>query len=86
MFAKHEIVVQERFFHSQWFGILTDLDPERLISGVKERVKVEAVERRRKKAERLRRKNEKDMKQLLWLLTDAGAELMPEKIRELKFL
>ena len=32
-FAKHEIVVQERFFHSQWFGILTDLDPERLISG-----------------------------------------------------
>lgn len=67
-------------------GILTDLDPERLISGVKERVKVEAVERRRKKAERLRRKNEKDMKQLLWLLTDAGAELMPEKIRELKFL
>ena len=44
-FAKHEIVVQERFFHSQWFGILTDLDPERLISGVKERVKVEAVER-----------------------------------------
>lgn len=40
----------------------------------------------RKKAERLRRKNEKDMKQLLWLLTDAGAELMPEKIRELKFL
>lgn len=85
-FAKHEIVVQERFFHSQWFGILTDLDTERLISGVKERVKVEAVERRRKKAERLRRKNEKDMKQLLWLLTDAGAELMPEKIRELKFL
>ena len=79
-------MVQERFFHSQWFGILTDLDPERLISGVKERVKVEAVERRRKKAERLRRKNEKDMKQLLWLLTDAGAELMPEKIRELKFL
>ena len=55
-FAKHEIVVQERFFHSQWFGILTDLDPERLISGVKERVKIEAVERRRKKAERLCRK------------------------------
>ena len=55
-FAKHEIVVQEKFFHSQWFGILTDLDPERLISGVKERVKIEAVERRRKKAERLRRK------------------------------
>lgn len=85
-FAKHEIVVQEKFFHSQWFGILTDLDPERLILGVKERVKIEAVERRRKKAERLRRKNEKDMKQLLWLLTDAGAELIPEKIRELKFL
>lgn len=78
--------MQEKFFHSQWFGILTDLDPERLISGVKERVKIEAVERRRKKAERLRRKNEKDMKQLLWLLTDAGVELVPEKIRELKFL
>ena len=85
-FAKQEILVQERFFHSQWFGILTDLDPERLISGVKERVKIEAVERRKRKAERLRKKNEKDMKQLLQLLTDAGAELVPEKIRKLKFL
>lgn len=26
----------ERFFRSDWFGMLTDLDPERLIAGLRE--------------------------------------------------
>lgn len=83
--ARHDKRALEHFFHSQWYGVLTDLDPERLICGVEERVRKETVERRKRKAEQLRKKNEKDKKLLLQLLTDAGAELVPEKIRMLQF-
>lgn len=48
----------EKFFRSQWYGVLTELDPERLMAGVKENVQHEMNERRRKKAEKLRRKAE----------------------------
>ena len=54
-----------------------------LISGVQARVKVEAVERRRRRAENLRRKAEREMKKLVKLLTEAGAALTPENIRAL---
>ena len=40
----------ERFFHSPWYEALTDLDADRLIEGVKERVHQEAAKRRKKKA------------------------------------
>ena len=83
--ARHDKRALEYFFHSQWYGVLTDLDPERLISGVEERVRKETVERRKRKAEQLRKKNAKDKKLLLQLLTNAGAELAPEKIRSLQF-
>lgn len=82
--ARHEKRSLEDFFHSQWYGILTDLDPERLISGVKERVKEETIERRKKRAEYLRRKAERDRKKLWKMLVAAGAELVPEKIRMLQ--
>ena len=48
--ALHDKVRLERFFHSAWYGILTDLDPERLMSGVKDWVQQEAAKRRKKKA------------------------------------
>ena len=73
----------EQFFHSSWYNTLTDLDADTLLSGVRVRVKVEAVERRRKKAENLRRKAERDVKKLVKLLTEAGAVLLPENIRAL---
>lgn len=40
----------ERFFHSPWYEALTDLDADRLIEGVQERVLQEAAKRRKKKA------------------------------------
>lgn len=83
--ARHDKRALEYFFHSQWYGVLTDLDPERLISGVEERVRKETVERRKRKAECLRRKAEKDRKQLWKMLVAAGAELEPEKIKMLQF-
>ena len=46
-------------------------------------VEVEAVERRRRRAENLRRKAEREMKKLVKLLTEAGAALTPENIRAL---
>lgn len=73
----------EGFFHSNWYNTLTDLDAGTLISGVQERVKVEAVERRKRRAENLRRKAEREMKKLVTLLTEAGAALTPENIRAL---
>lgn len=54
--ARHDKARLEKFFCSQWYGILTDLDPERLMTGVKENVRHEMAERRKKKAENLRRK------------------------------
>lgn len=56
--ARHDKVRLEKFFRSQWYGVLTELDPERLMAGVKENVQHEMNERRRKKAEKLRRKTE----------------------------
>ena len=82
--AIHEKVRLEKFFRSQWYGVLTNLDPERLMAGVKERVQHEAVERRKKKAEKQRRKAEKEMNSLMCLLTDAGASFSLEKIARLK--
>lgn len=82
--ARHEKRSLEDFFHSQWYGILTDLDPEQLIFGVKERVNEETIERRKKRAEYLRRKAERDRKKLWKMLVAAGAELVPEKIRMLQ--
>lgn len=82
--AIHEKVRLEKFFRSQWYGVLTNLDPERLMAGVKERVQHEAVERRKKKAEKQRRKAEKEMNSLMYLLTDAGASFLLEKIARLK--
>lgn len=73
----------EGFFHSNWYNTLTDLDAGTLISGVQARVKVEAVVRRRRRAENLRRKAEREMKKLVKLLTEAGAALTPENIRAL---
>ena len=46
-------------------------------------MKVEAVERRKRRAENLRRKAEREMKKLVKLLTEAGAALTPEHIRAL---
>ena len=82
--AIHEKVRLEKFFRSQLYGVLTNLDPERLMTGVKERVQHEAVERRKKKAEKQRRKAEKEMNSLMYLLTDAGASFSLEKIARLK--
>lgn len=48
--AMHEKERLERFFHSPWYETLTDLDADRLIEGVKERVCQEAAKRRKKKA------------------------------------
>lgn len=73
----------ESFFHSNWYNTLTDLDACTLILGVQARVKVEAVERRKRRAEKLRRKAERDMKKLVKLLTEAGAALTPENVRAL---
>ena len=56
--ARHDKVRLEKFFRSQWYGVLTELAPERLMAGVKENVQHEMNERRRKKAEKLRRKAE----------------------------
>ena len=81
--ANYEKKKLEQFFHSSWYNTLTDLDADTLISGVRARVKVEAVERRKKKAENLRRKAERDMKKLVKLLIEAGAVLCPENIRAL---
>ena len=68
----------EGFFHSNWYNTLTDLDACTLISGVQAR-----VERRRRRAENLRRKAEREMKKLVKLLTEAGVALTPENIRAL---
>lgn len=75
--AKSDASSLERFFRSQWFGVLTELDPDRLMSGVKERVRAEAAERRKKKE-----KNE--MKKLLRLLTGAGAVFDEERLMMLR--
>ena len=74
----------ERFFFSQWYGVLTDLDPKRLISGVKDRVRIEEEERRKQAQEKLRRKAEAERRKidaLFQLLDEAGAVFFPEDIQ-----
>lgn len=76
----------ERFFFSQWYEVLTDLDPNRLISGVQERVRVEEEERRKRTQAKLRRKAEAERRKidsLFRLLGEAGAVIHPEDIRHL---
>lgn len=48
--AMHEKERLERFFRSPWYETLTDLDADRLIEGVQERVCQESAKRRKKKA------------------------------------
>lgn len=63
------------FFHSAWYSMLTDIDPDVLISRVKVLVRQEAEERRKKELERMRRKQEREqreVKSLLLLLRQNG--------------
>ena len=82
--AQREKKRLERFFFSQWYGVLTDLDPKRLISGVKDRVRIEEEERRKQAQEKLRRKAEAERRKidaLFQLLDEAGAVFFLEDIR-----
>ena len=82
--AQREKKRLERFFFSQWYGVLTDLDPKRLISGVKDRVRIEEEERRKQAQEKLRRKAEAERRKidaLFQLLDEAGAVFFPEDIQ-----
>ena len=36
MEREHDLIAMERFFRSDWFGMLTNLDPEYLISKLRE--------------------------------------------------
>lgn len=78
----------ERFFFSQWYGILTDLDPKRLISGVMRQLRIEEDERRKKAQEKLHRKAEAEERQridaLFQILHEAGAVILLEDIRHLR--
>ena len=78
--ALHDKKSLERFFQSNWYATLTEIDPNRLMSEVQRQVKVEVVVRRKRRAERQRRKEKREMKALLQVLTDAGAVLIPEEI------
>lgn len=65
----------KRFFHSPWYSMLTDIDPDVLISRVKVLVKQEAEERRKRELERMRRQEEREkreVKSLLFLLAQGG--------------
>lgn len=82
--AQREKKRLERFFFSQWYGVLTDLDPKRLISGVMRQLRIEEEERRKKAQEKLRRKAEAERRKidaLFQLLDEAGAVFFPEDIR-----
>lgn len=64
----------EKFFHSSWYEMLTDLDPDRLLSGVRELVKNEEAERRKKRLEQLKKKAEKEQREVRKLLLYLEAE------------
>ena len=86
--AQREKKRLERFFFSQWYGVLTDLDPKRLISEVKKQLRIEEEERRKKKQEKHRQKAEVEERQridaLFQILHEAGAVILLEDIRNLR--
>ena len=86
--AKREKKRLERFFFSQWFGVLTDLDPKRLISGVMRQLRIEEEERRKKAQEKLRRKAEAEERRMIdalfQLLHEVSAVIVLEDIRRLQ--
>lgn len=86
--AQREKKRLERFFFSQWYGVLTDLDPKRLISGVMRQLRIEEEERRKKAQEKLRRKAETEERQMIdmlfQLLHEVGAVILLEDIRRLQ--
>ena len=86
--AQREKKRLERFFFSQWYGVLTDLDPKRLISGVMKQLHIEEEERRKKAQEKLRRKAEAEERQIIdtlfQLLHEVGAVILLEDIRHLQ--
>ena len=63
--AQREKKRLERFFFSQWFGVLTDLDPKRLISGVMKQTRIEEEERRKRAQEKLRRKADAEERRMI---------------------
>lgn len=86
--AQSEKKQLERFFFSQWYGILTEIDPNRLISEVKKQLRIEEEERRKKKQEKHRQKAEAEERQridaLFQMLHEAGAVVLLEDIRHLR--
>ena len=86
--AQREKKRLERFFFSQWFGVLTDLDPKRLISGVMKQMRVEEEERRKRAQEKLRLKAEVEEQRMIdtlfQLLHEVGAVILLEDIRRLQ--
>ena len=86
--AQREKKRLERFFFSQWYGVLTDLDQHRLISGVMKQVRIKEDERRKKEQEKLRRKEEAEERQMIdtlfQLLNEVGAVILLEDIRRLQ--
>ena len=75
-------------FFSQWFGVLTDLDPKRLISGVMKQMRIEEEERRKRAQEKLRRKAEAEERQMIdmlfQILHEVGAVILLEDIWHLQ--
>lgn len=86
--AQREKKRLERFFFSQWFGVLTDLDPKRLISGVMKQMRIEEEERRKRAQEKLRRKVEAEEQRMIdtlfQILHEVGAVILLEDIRHLQ--
>ena len=70
----------EKFFHSSWYGILTELDPNLLMEGAKKQAHIEAEKRRKKAQEKLRR----EIKTLFRMLKEAGAVICREEIQLLR--
>ena len=85
--AQREKKRLERFFFSQWYGVLTDLDPKLLISGVMKRMHIEEEERRKRKQAKLRRKAEAKERRMIdalfQLLHETGAVVQKEEILQL---
>ena len=86
--AQREKKRLERFFFSQWYGVLTDLYPHRLISGVMKQVRIKEDERRKKEQEKLQREAEAEERQMIdtlfQLLHEVGAVILLEDIRRLQ--
>ncbi len=66
LFEKEQI---EDFFHSDWYEFLTDLDPDMLLNGCRQR----AVE---KEKEKIKKQNKRKMKKLL--MKAAGKDGIPQ--------